>query len=302
MEDSNLIIKDTGLFNIHEFFLDLMIVVFVTALNFFVVNREFSVFTATDPAGLAVLIVLIDVIVPAYLARLRAQILANVRLMKKFISALLSGIVISSIVMMGFVLPILLHIYNILEEGVMAVLLVVGIIAVILSAVSGDAPEKANKPIEESDSIPSYIWILWILCLAAVVIFGLVYMLEFFVNGKVLYGILSVAGMIGGLIIITYGFMEGASRLSGFFASTGYQRYLEPSFIIIMVLLWQEIFFSLTTAGKPGAPAMNLVFLSLSGVLPVRLMAAVEPPIRPINIIVAVAALSWTVYSMYNRP
>jgi hypothetical protein len=271
--------------NPNELIIDISIVLFYWLLNTFVVHPGKSLLTIFKPIGLGVLILLIDVAVPMYLTTLRANIVAGVVKLKKFISVLLTLVVISTCAMLGFFLPIILHIHDYLDEFTFLLLLVVGIVAVLLSAASGD-----HDPGEEKNEslVTAILHILMMILLVITVLVGLVYMITFFVNGPVLYGFLCLAGIILGPIGIAALSMYGFKKL---IKSTPVENYILPIMIMLLVIIWQELFKDVMTGSRLSDSPAGLIVFAFSGVLPVRLMIACEPPVKIINVIVAILAL-----------
>ena len=97
--------------------------------------------------------------------------------------------------------------------------------------------------------------------------------------------------MIAGLILIPLLFMEGIAKLT---ETLIYAKFIEPAMIVILVLLWQDLFHSLMIAGKSGTGGSGMVILyAFSGVLPVRLMMMFEPPFKPMGILTGLSALTF---------
>ncbi len=288
MTMDNLIRQINAYINLRELIADLLIVSFFYFFNTLILPEGGTILTVFSETALVVLILLIDLAVPQFVSKMTASYVQySFRFSRPVIFlARLTGWLVCA--MLGFALPVILMVRNIIGEGAMLILILAGLVAVILSYVSGDV-KKAETEKKENESSGLVTGIMMVL-LVTTVIGGLVYMLTFFSNGKVLYGFLTLGGMIAGVVLIAYVFMEGVSRLT---ETEVFAKFIEPAVIIILVLLWQDLFHTLTESGKPAM----VFFQVMSGILPVRILMMFEPPVKPLNILTGIAALSgyfWT--------
>lgn len=275
--------------NPQELIADILIISFFFVFNTLILPPGETIISFFGETALVILILLIDLAVPQYVsgitssyARHTFRIKRVVMIAARFVGWLVCG-------MLGFILPIVMMVSNIIGEGAMLILIVAGLVSVIIGYITGDNEKPEQKKDEKESS--GFVFGIMLILLILIVLGGLVYMITFFSNGQTLYGFLTLGGMIAGLIIIPYLLLEGMSRIT---ETVIFSKFVEPALIVILVLLWQDLFHALLSAGTTvsGHKAL-LVLYAFSGVLPVRLMMMFEPPVKPISILTGLSALAF---------
>ncbi|MFA6071883.1 MAG: hypothetical protein WC810_25180 [Janthinobacterium sp.] len=260
--------------------MDMLIISFYFVFNFLILPGNETVLTYLNTTSLVVVIFLIDVTVPWYLANLTAS---YGKPKNKYIVFMIRFAKVTAWFvcgMLGFFLPIILNIQGYIDEFALGMLIVGGLVGVIISYTGGSVDRETPK---SEDYFPGFLYPIMLVLLVVVVLGSLVSMLWFFVNGMVLYGLLTIAGMVVGITLIASIFMYGLARL---FRTSALKQYIQPAIVMVLVLLWQDLFYALMTSGYHSQNTALILFYGLSGVLPVRLLMMFEPPVKPLSIVI----------------
>ncbi len=78
-----------------------------------------------------------------------------------------------------------------------------------------------------------------------------------------------------------------------------YARHMEPALSVLCVVLYHDL--AVAVLADAGSPAWKLFLYAFSGLLPMRILGAMEPPVRPVNAIFGFAALAYSLYWFMAR-
>lgn len=277
--------------NPYELIVDFSLLAFFVLLNVYVIPPGQTLLNVFNSTGLAMVILLIDITVPMYMAGLRGSILAGARRFRKSLSRVLGFFMVTTTLTLAFFFPFFLYRRGNLEEFAFLLLLIPGLVSVIMG-VAADVPALQNGKNDEENP---FLFFIMMVLLILTVLLGIIYMITFFANSKIWYGLLTIAGMILSLIGISYLCMEVLEKV---FQTALFRNYLQPVMTMILVLFWQELFFDLMAGSKAGHSPWGLLVYALSGILPLRLMIAFEPPVKPINVFIGLGTIGYISYSM----
>lgn len=276
--------------NLPELIFDFVVFIFFTGAYHFLIPSGKNIIESLTSVRITSLVLLIDIFVSWHLGKLTMDFIRESKrgtyniIMNK-ISMAVS--IATSLTLAGLI-PILLRLKEHITLMQMSFLLVTGIIAVI----TGLSFSMADTEDGEDDAVSGPGYIVFILVAAAGVILGIVYAIWGFTNNETFTGIAGLVSIIA-VPVAAGGLLPFLNR---FFNLGVMKSIIVPLLSAILLASWFQVFSALVLESRAVTPALALLALTASGILPLRIIMVFAPPVRTINLIIGLAGLGTAFY------